>query len=254
MEWSRGYPHGGGWIGLDPEHEERERERERGRGTKRRQQRDRSTAGERPGAAAGGPSGPSVRRVSTRVPTSLSFPVPHHSTTTQRSQPSALFKLGLTQLHVANPLPLVASDMSARHTRPERPRLPSFDHAVEAIVLGLGDPPAVPVACLTALNICYDTVLTTLSKKAREYYGPVHSKTLRPRERDRPLLVQTMRFLATSRTTEQWRALSGAIAPECCFCVSAPTVVQTVPHEPSLMNDPNTLGTLVYNMCFLYTQ
>jgi hypothetical protein len=121
-------------------------------------------------------------------------------------------------------------------------------------VLGLGDPPAVPIACLTVLNICYDTVLETLSKKAREYYGPVHSKTLRPRERDRPLLVQTMRFLATSCTAEQWRALSGAIAPECCFCVSAPTVVQTVPHEPSLMNDPNTLGTLVYNMCFLFTQ
>jgi hypothetical protein len=197
-----------------------------------------------------------VRRVSTRVRTALSFLIPHQSTTTQRSRPLALSILGVTHLLVTNSLPLVASDMSARHALPEGPRLPSFDHAVEAIVLALGDPPAVPIACLTVLNICYHTVLMTLSKKAQEHNGPgpVHSKTLRPRERVRPLLVQTMRFLATSRTAEQWRALSGAIAPECCFCVSAPMTVQTVPHEPSLMDDPNTLGTLVYNMCFLFTQ
>jgi hypothetical protein len=137
----------------------------------------------------------------------------------------------------------IASDMSAGHTLPEGLRPPSFDRAVKVIVLALGDPPAMPVACLHVLNLCYQTVFKVLKVRG-------HTEAL---PQNRLLLVRTMGFLAAARTADQWRVLRTALAPEHCSCADGPAVLRTISHHSSLVDAPNTLGRLVHMMCCLFT-
>jgi hypothetical protein len=139
--------------------------------------------------------------------------------------------------------------MSARRVPPGEPQPPSFDHAASAIVLAIGEPPAIPVGCLALLNICYEVVLRALHFKQRGDQERRFSPA-----RHRPLLAQTMRFLATARTPAQWRSLRDTFASGRCCCEDGPATLYTVSHDPALLRRSNTLQTLVLSMCAVFNQ